>query len=117
MTDQRERSIEIPFGQCVAQIENDAFARQRHELADKIDIHLALFPEEDIDLFQFVLDLARVAAGKKDEELERVVRKLELSLFRPHLDHFGRFLFPTASTGIELVENLKLRALGQRFVE
>jgi len=71
----------------------------------------------DVDLFQFIFDLARVAAGEKDEKLERVAIKLQLPLFRARLDHLGRFFLPTAAARIEFLENLKLGAFGERFVK
>src|SRR5260370_6757450 len=101
------------LGQGVAQIENDSSVREGHQLANKIDIHLALFAKVDVDLFEFAVDLARVAAGEKDEDLERVVIELQLSLFRARLDHLGCFLFPAAATRIEFLENLQLGAFSQ----
>src|SRR5439155_2978177 len=114
---EREREFEIACRQRTAQLENDSGARKRHELADTIDLDFAFFAKEDVDLLQLVLDLARVAAGQQNEEIERVVIELQFPLLRAATNDFGRFLLPATTAGVEPIKNLHLRPFNQGLIK
>ena len=82
-----------------------------------IDFYSTLSAKEDVDLIQFILDLASVTARQQNEKIQRVIVELKFVPFRPPPDDFGRFFFPSAPTGIEAIENLQFGAFGERFVK
>src|SRR5207302_5802632 len=114
---QRQRQFQIARCQRGAQLENDACARERHQLANKIDTHYAILAKESVELFQFVIDLARVAAGKQYEQIKRIRIELEFPFFRTLLNDFGCFFFPTGSARVEPVKDLDLCTFDQRLVK
>src|SRR4030095_7979315 len=91
--------------------------RKWHQFPDKIVMYSAIFSQKDVDLLQFVLDLARVATGQQYEQIQRSVIELQFSLFRATPNDFGGFLLPAAPAGIEPIKNLHLRPFGQRLVK
>ena len=51
----------------------------------------------EIDLFQFIVDLSRIAAGEQHEEIKRVVLELQFSHLRFFPNDLRRFLFPAGA--------------------
>ena len=80
LPNERERALEMARGERVAELENDAGARERNKGADVFPGHAALFfAEEKIELLQFALDRAPVAAGEEDEKIERLLLETQLA--------------------------------------
>src|SRR3984893_15926681 len=104
--DESERAFEVAHCQSVAQFKDDSRARKRNELAHKIDIYLPIFPKVDVDLLQFVVDLARIAASEQDEQFQCVVVELQFSFGGARPNHFAGFFFPSAAAGIESIDHL-----------
>ena len=115
--DQRERAFEIASGERISQLEDDAGAGKRHQLAHLFDTYLAFVAQIKIDLFQFVFDLARVAAGQQHEKIERFLVKLQAARFCPPPDDLGGFFFPAGSGRIEAIDHLQFGAFAERLVK
>src|SRR5206468_11569 len=77
----------------------------------------AFFAKENVDLFQLVLDLARVTASQQNEQIERIIIELQFPRLRTAANDFGRFFFPAAPAGVEPVKNLHLRSFNQRLIK
>ena len=58
-----ERPLQIPFGQGIAQFENDAGTREWNEIAHMFHRDLPFAAQENINLLEFVLDLPGIATG------------------------------------------------------
>jgi hypothetical protein len=56
--------LKVPRRQSVAQLKNDTTARQRDQFADQIDMNGAVLSKKRVELFEFVFDLASLAAGE-----------------------------------------------------
>jgi hypothetical protein len=109
--------LQIASRERITQLENDARPRKRHQFTNDIGFHDAIFSKKSVDLFQFVLDLARLATSEQYKEIERILVELEFSLLCALLNYLGGFFFPSTSTGIEPVENLHLRSFEQRLIK
>src|ERR1700738_5036519 len=79
---QHQRAPEIAGGEAIPRSENNAGAGERNEFAHQLNRRTVLATLVEIDLLQLVLDLASIAAGKQDKEVERVLFKLQLPRFR-----------------------------------
>ena len=93
----REREFEVAHRQRVAQFEDHARARERHDFPYKIEMHCAIFSQENVDLLQLVFDLTRIAASEQYEQIQRILIELEFPFFRATPDDLCRFLLPTGS--------------------
>src|SRR5207248_11574858 len=76
--------------------------RSRHQLANKIDRHQAIFAKESVELFQFIIDLARVAACKQYKQIKRIRIELEFPFFCMPLNDFDCFFFRSEEHTSEL---------------
>jgi hypothetical protein len=71
-----ERLVKVAGGERVAELEDDAAARERHEGANVFQGDMPLlFTEEEIDLLKLAVDRPGVTTGEEDEEVERLVVK------------------------------------------
>ena len=59
----RERAVEITRGERIAELENNAGARERHKRANFLRRDSPIVADIEIDLLELVLDLPRVAAA------------------------------------------------------
>ena len=75
---QHEGALQVAGRQRVAQLENHPGPGERHQLTHLFNPDTAFLAQKEIDLFEFVVDLARVAAGQQHEEFERLFVELEL---------------------------------------
>src|SRR5947209_20468385 len=53
---ERQREFKIARCERGAQLENDACAREWHQLANKFDTYYPILAKESVELFEFVID-------------------------------------------------------------
>src|SRR5476651_579617 len=104
--DQGKGAFEVASGERISQLEDDTGAGKRHEFANLVDIYVTLAAQIKIDLFQFVFDLTRIAAGQQHEKIERVLFKLQAARLCAPSDDLRSFFFPACSGRIEAVNHL-----------
>ena len=71
----------------------------------------------NVNLFQLVIDLSRIASGQQDKQFKRSLLEFQFSLFCAAQNNFSCLFFPPGSCRIEPVENLNLRAFNQHLVK
>src|SRR4029077_20463755 len=85
--------------------------------ADEVGMNFAILSKKSVDLFQFIIDLSSIATSQQRKKIERIVIELEFSFFCALLNPLNSLFFPSASAGIEPVEDLHLRASKQRLIK
>ena len=71
----------------------------------------------NVDLFQFIIDLARVAPSQQNEQIEGIIIELQFLFLRAVTNNLSRFLFPAGPRGVEPINHLQFRAPGQGFIK
>ena len=109
---------EVAADDAVAQLENDPVAGFRHEQADVFQAdHAAFGTEINVDLVEFIGDLARVGSDKSGKTLEGLRFELQLALARAVRGGVScRLIFVVARPGWFITKR-DATQLGQRFVK
>ena len=113
--EQVQSAGQIARTEGVAEVPQDAGAALGNEVADGGETGAATLAEIDVDLFQFVLELAGVVAGHLHEEFEGTAfeGEAELAHFFFRLGEDG--LLPTGLGGVGSIVNFDLGELGELF--
>ena len=99
--DQFERTLEVAGSERISQFENDAPAGERHQLAHLLDQDPTIVAQIQIDFFQFVLDLSRIAARQQHKKIERFLLKLQAAGLYAAPDDVRGFFFPAGTGRVE----------------